>query len=98
MHACVRINTCSCYASLVYALIPAHVLSGLLKDMSMAPKTPAPPDEEFEAMRLYVKEFEGQLSELHKFLERLVCVHVCLCVCMYMCVYVCTQGIRGPVV
>mmetsp|Transcript_5182 Transcript_5182/g.12009 ORF Transcript_5182/g.12009 Transcript_5182/m.12009 type:complete len:431 (-) Transcript_5182:107-1399(-) len=45
---------------------------GILKELSVAPKVPRVSDEEFDAMRLYVRELEGQLAELHKFLERLV--------------------------
>lgn len=38
----------------------------------MTPKLNPPPHEEFDGMKAYLKELEGQLSELHKFLERLV--------------------------
>lgn len=45
---------------------------GLMGGITSPPKPPHVPDEEYDAMRSYVKEFEGQLAELHKFLERLV--------------------------
>jgi len=44
--------------------------SGLMKDLT--PRTTVPQDPEFDAMKLSVKELEAQLSEVHKFMERLI--------------------------
>ena len=47
------------------------LFGGLFKDMG--PKPPkAVQDPEFTAMGLYIKDFEAQLFEVHKFMERLV--------------------------
>jgi sorting nexin-1/2 len=48
------------------------LLGSLMGGLAPTPKPPHVPDEEFDAMRNYVKDFEVQLAELHKFLERLI--------------------------
>mmetsp|Transcript_4075 Transcript_4075/g.6445 ORF Transcript_4075/g.6445 Transcript_4075/m.6445 type:complete len:420 (+) Transcript_4075:77-1336(+) len=44
--------------------------SEIMKEIT--PKATPPPDQEFDTMKLYIKDFEAQLTEVHTFMERLV--------------------------